>query len=155
MEGYGFEEILAQPQSQGPSIPPEKDTKATKGKESSPSREGTKEEQKKIFVEGRCKIGPRAGTPRAPAPAKKAIKGSTKETNPASEDEDTPRQQQVRGEVDRNEDELALCGNQRRKTQDDKREGDSRKSSLPSQCRSHRPSTANSKKKKKNATRTH
>ena len=121
MEGHGLEDILAQPQSQGPSIPPEEDIEATKGKGSSPNREGTKEEQGKTFVNGRCKIGPRARTPRAPAPTKKAIKGSTKESNSALEEEETPRQQPVRGEVDLNKEEPAPCGNQRRKTKDDER----------------------------------
>ena len=80
VDGQGPAEILAQPQTQGQSIPPEEGTKATKGKGNSPRSEGTKEEQEKVFVKGRSKIGPRigsrAGTPRAPALAKKVIKGS-------------------------------------------------------------------------------
>ena len=93
---------------QGQSIPPEEGTKAIKGQGNSPNRERTKERQEKVFVKGRSKIGlkagSRSGTPRAPALAKKVIKGSAGAINSASEDEDTPKHKQVRGEVDLNED---------------------------------------------------
>ena len=136
VESHGPEDILIQPPPQCPTIPPEEVTKATKGKGSSPNLGGTKEEEGKRLVKIKNTIGPRDRTPRPPAPKKKAIKGSTKETNSASEEEVTPRQQPVRGEGDLNEDEPAPCGNQRRMAKDAKKEGYSGKQSLPPRSKS-------------------
>ena len=87
MEGHGPEDILIQPPPQCPTIPPEEDLKATKGKGSSPNFGGTKEEEGKRFVKIKNKIGPRDRTPRPPASKKKVITGSTKEIHFASEEE--------------------------------------------------------------------
>ena len=112
----------------------------TKGKGSSPTRERINEKQEKVYTKGRSKIAPRAGSrtgrPRTPTQSKKAIKGSAGVTIFSSEDEDTPKPKPARSEVDLNEDDPLPIGNQRRKNQEDQREGDSKKTSLPLRSKS-------------------